>query len=431
MKNICFTVITSFLFALFLSIATKAQHGWFYLDPLPTENALLSVHFVNADTGYVVGGHHDGQTWIGIITKTMNGGITWIIQTTQMGLFWSVYFTDENTGYAVGGIGTILKTTDGGDNWILQNSGTTSSLYSVFFVNVDTGYVVGSGGTILRTTDSGNNWIAQNSGTTRELRSIFFPIDSIGYAVGGDGTIMKTIDGGNNWNINPPSITNTYLSVYFTNQDTGFIVGNNFTGGRVMLKTTNGGNNWSGIPIYTSTDLDDLQSVYFTDTDTGYSVGSNGMIIKTTDGGNYWLIQNFGTTESLRSVYFTDANIGYAVGCQGVILKTINGGVLSVDKIPNDNISKKLELWQNYPNPANSTTMIEYTLPKTFKVVLKIHNLLGEEIKTLVDDVQTPGLKSVMWNGKDNFGRIVSSGIYFYILQAGNERQVRKMLFLK
>lgn len=65
----------------------------------------------------------------------------------------SVYFTDENTGYVVGG--TIFKTSDGGITWENQTSGNSINLTSVFFTNADTGYVVGGGGTILKTTNGG------------------------------------------------------------------------------------------------------------------------------------------------------------------------------------------------------------------------------------------------------------------------------------
>jgi hypothetical protein len=89
------------------------------------------------------------------------------------------------------------------------------------------------------------------------------------------------------------------------------------------------------------------------------------------------------------------------------------------------------KLHQNYPNPFNPTTTIHYDLPKASRVVLKVYNVLGEEIRTLVDENQTAGYKSAIWNGKNNFGQPVSSGIYIYRLQADHEIQSRRTLFLK
>jgi photosystem II stability/assembly factor-like uncharacterized protein len=83
----------------------------------------------------------------------------------------SVYFTDSNTGYAVGTGGTILKTTNGGLNWTPQNSNTSLTLTSVYFPKTDTGYAVGAE-IILKTTDGGENWTSQTSDFS--LRSVYF-----------------------------------------------------------------------------------------------------------------------------------------------------------------------------------------------------------------------------------------------------------------
>jgi hypothetical protein len=90
-----------------------------------------------------------------------------------------------------------------------------------------------------------------------------------------------------------------------------------------------------------------------------------------------------------------------------------------------------LELKQNYPNPFNPQTVIVYNLTSKAEVVLKVYNLRGQEVKTLVKEMQNPGNQSVLWDGTDNNSRIVSSGIYIYRLTAGKEQQSRKMLFLR
>jgi hypothetical protein len=90
-------------------------------------------------------------------------------------------------------------------------------------------------------------------------------------------------------------------------------------------------------------------------------------------------------------------------------------------------------LLQNYPNPFNPETTIRYALPKGFngQVVLTIYNIVGQEVKRLVDKIQESGYYPVVWNGTDIFGRSVSSGVYFYRLQADRFTAVNKMMLLK
>jgi hypothetical protein len=88
-------------------------------------------------------------------------------------------------------------------------------------------------------------------------------------------------------------------------------------------------------------------------------------------------------------------------------------------------------LYQNYPNPFNPATTIRYNLPKTSHVTLKIYDLLGQEIRTLVNAKQLSGEHSVTWNGVDNLGREVSSGIYIHQIQAGEHVESRKMVLLR
>ncbi|MFQ6092080.1 MAG: choice-of-anchor D domain-containing protein [bacterium] len=99
-------------------------------------------------------------------------------------------------------------------------------------------------------------------------------------------------------------------------------------------------------------------------------------------------------------------------------------------------------LSQNYPNPFNPATTIHYALPdarrkrqdarqESFFVFLKIYNLLGQEVKTLVDEEQEPGYYTVTWDGRDSSGREVPSGIYFYRLKAGNYSSTKRMVLLK
>lgn len=93
------------------------------------------------------------------------------------------------------------------------------------------------------------------------------------------------------------------------------------------------------------------------------------------------------------------------------------------------NLSENFVLYPAYPNPFNPETTIKYSLPAQSKVTLKIYNILGEEIRTLVDEVQTQGSKSISWNGQDNYGQQVGSGVYIYSLKT-NKTVLSKKLFL-
>ena len=88
-------------------------------------------------------------------------------------------------------------------------------------------------------------------------------------------------------------------------------------------------------------------------------------------------------------------------------------------------------LHQNFPNPFNPATVIRYDLPEASEVVLKIYDVMGREVRTLINARQSVGFKSIVWDGMNEHGQRVSSGVYVYKLLAGNHTQTRKMLFLQ
>jgi FlgD Ig-like domain len=92
---------------------------------------------------------------------------------------------------------------------------------------------------------------------------------------------------------------------------------------------------------------------------------------------------------------------------------------------------KKFELNQNYPNPFNPSTNISYSIPDQDFVKLDIYNITGELVKNLVDENQTAGTHQVIWDGKNTFGRQVSSGVYFYRIISRKYNSIKKMIMLK
>ena len=91
----------------------------------------------------------------------------------------------------------------------------------------------------------------------------------------------------------------------------------------------------------------------------------------------------------------------------------------------------KVELYQNFPNPFNPSTEIIYDISQSNEIELVIFNLLGKEVKQLVSKKVEPGKYKVVWNGKDNLGNEVSSGVYFYRLKTEQVLKQKKLILLR
>jgi hypothetical protein len=103
----------------------------------------------------------------------------------------------------------------------------------------------------------------------------------------------------------------------------------------------------------------------------------------------------------------------------------------SPSKAEQGTLPKTCTLFQNYPNPFNPETDISYDLPKDSWVRLSIYNIRGQKVKTLVDEFEAAGHKSVTWNGRSQDGNQVASGVYFYKLETGEFTAIRKMVLLR
>ena len=115
-------------------------------------------------------------------------------------------------------------------------------------------------------------------------------------------------------------------------------------------------------------------------------------------------------------------------------LAPISNVIVGVDDKPIADkglIPSRYELYQNYPNPFNPSTVIEYALPEASHVRIEIYNLAGQRIKTLISSYHNPGRYKVYWDGTDDNGLKVASGVYIYRLVAGNNIVAKKMLLLK
>ncbi|MFC1539040.1 Ig-like domain-containing protein [Candidatus Latescibacterota bacterium] len=90
-----------------------------------------------------------------------------------------------------------------------------------------------------------------------------------------------------------------------------------------------------------------------------------------------------------------------------------------------------LDISQNYPNPFNPITSIDYKIPETSHIRLTIYNMLGQHVRTLVSEVQPAGKYTIVWDGRDDSGQLVNSGVYIYQLKAGQITRTRNLLFMK
>ncbi len=119
------------------------------------------------------------------------------------------------------------------------------------------------------------------------------------------------------------------------------------------------------------------------------------------------------------------------------VLNFFNDFSTGIGDGPLDNLPKSFVLEQNYPNPFNPSTTISYSIHSRGssedpnRTLLEIYNLLGQKVRTLVDEAQSPGLYSIEWAGNNDAGKKVSSGIYFYRLVLGAESQTKKMMLVK
>ena len=394
----------------------------------------------------------------------------------------SVTFIDSLQGFIVGTNGTIIKTTDGGINWLIKNSGTNYDLQSIQFINSNVGWIVGRflgnySSIVLKTTDGGENWNVLFQGGFGYMRSVCFIDSLIGWTACSSGArTLKTTDGGINWtrqdSLTFPGSISTYKDIYALNQNSIYVVGG-FTPdiwiypapfGRIrysgdgginwtdvesyywtiiynaiefrdsltwwvvsdngyILKTTDGGVNWE---IHLSSNS--IKDIKFIDQNNGWVVGSTGTIFTTTNGGTDWNSQATGTYNYLNSLYFINQHKGWVVGEGGTILHTSNGGISTVEV--DINSPTKFSLEQNYPNPFNPSTKISWQSPVCSWQTLKVYDILGNEVTTLVNEYRNAGSYEVEF--KSSVGSLqLASGVYYYQLKAGEYIETKKMILIK
>ena len=133
-----------------------------------------------------------------------------------------------------------------------------------------------------------------------------------------------------------------------------------------------------------------------------------------------------------RSMYYLTSSGWVAIaGVDIMVTAYVSDQPVGVEDNNEVQIPFTFDLKQNYPNPFNPSTIITYQIPQSELVTLEIYNALGEKVRTLVNQVQETGYYQIEWDGKNNFGNQLSSGIYLYRITAGNYVKVMKMVLLR
>jgi photosystem II stability/assembly factor-like uncharacterized protein len=396
-----------------------------------------AVYFTSTANGTAVGelATQAGGWTDGKIYTTTNGGAAWNLSlTTSNATYLSVHYPSTSIGYAIGGTGRnaiYAKTTDGGSSWsqgTINNFG--GKLWGVYFFDNTNGCAVGDSGVVMTTADGANTWTKRITTGGNDLFGVYFakdlpvgsPSDSllIGYAVGANGTLLRSGDKGVTWTKVTLPTTNSLYSIYMVPSKAIWVVG---YGNKIYKSTSNG--IWTAQTVPGAL-YGNLESVWAVNENQAAIVGSSGILLRTSDGGNNW-VQQYITTNELRGVHFENQNIGFVVGIAGTVLNTTNGGLTEVEKIGNDNIiPAKISLYQNYPNPFNPSTAIKFDLLDNSFVSLKVYDILGRQVASLINRELSRGSYSQTWNAHN-----CSSGIYIYQLKAEGTEVSRKMLLLK
>ena len=393
---------------------------------------------------------------------------TWFRQPLNFWQRWlDIKFADQSRGFAVGEHGTILRTSDGGTTWTPGMIGFNQPFRRITMPAPDNMFVVGKYGSLFQSADSGNSWTRSVIATTNDVNDIVFPTPQTGWIVGAGRLILKTSDSGVQWN---PSFTpggDTLIAIA-AHGDSSAVV---FSRDGTVYRTLNSGQSWSTINVpdtirwnasaafgdsliwatgdqgvtYHSTDRGEtwsrsdvpvpvrLHGIAILDTDRVFVCGEAGRIFYTTNSGVNWYDQYTADAHDLYAISFVDTSHGFSVGNGGVVLETMSAGTVTDVHVTASGLPDKFELYQNYPNPFNPATQIRFSIAEQGFVSLRIYNLLGQELLTLVDGVLHAGVHTTTWNPTN-----MASGVYFYRLEVIDTKntskrsiRVNKMLLMR
>lgn len=403
--------------------------GSIYLD---------AIQFTSINTGYTVGEFNLDTSRV-VLLKTTNAGLNWIyldLGNNNKPQLYTLSFINDMTGYVCGYWNKIFKTTNGGINWSFSEAPIYGNIYynAIQFLNEQTGYIGGRYGMRAKTTNAGVNWFTLDTAISRINAIHFFDINT-GLMSDGYSGIYRTTNGGVNWiyKYQPDSANIPYSlnNFSFSNENTGYVVGNTsfITNLGILLKTTNKGIDWNIVRTFPQ----QMYSVCALNNGAVYAGGLMNYVIYSSNAGISWSNQVLPVVNSItNSIYFSNNNTGYCCDNGGNICRTTNGGV-RVENISTE-IPTKCYLSQNYPNPFNPTTKIKIDIPALSfpsvsignPITLKVYDIMGREVQTLVNESLQPGTYEVFYDGSGQ-----NSGVYFYKLTTPNSSITKSMVLIK
>lgn len=317
--------LTGLLVVLFLgTVVCSAQTGAWIKQQTGTLAWLHSVFFIDQNNGWAVGSR-------GTLLATRDGGRNWQQRARPTeDIIRDIYFTDANTGWLVCERNVydlktkdeprtyLMTSADRGEKWTRVNVrgvDVDARLTRAVFSGSGRAWTFGEGGSMFTSRDGGTNWIKLTVPTRHLLLGGTFIDDDRGWIVGAGATILQTSDGGETWHRSRLSGSEgvRFNAASFVDNRLGWAVGSAGT----ILHTTNGGRIWMSQDSGVETDLLDVK---FLNPLEGWAVGTEGTVIRTTDGGLNWITERTETSHPLERVFFTDRNHGWAVGFGGTIL---------------------------------------------------------------------------------------------------------------
>jgi len=351
----------------------------------------------------------------------------------------------ENKIWFSAGNGKIFHSSDGGFNWQLQFYDTLETDFIGYIEMFDSlnGMAMGSApandkpALLLKTTDGGENWISQNENYLIGFylytwRRVDFVDINTGYFFFNNAPLglYKTTNSGKDWEVFNDTLPIFILKAYDENLFLAEYPGQNSSGS--MHRTADGGQYWE------STNWDFLDwgfDIEFTPNNPSNVWYASYSVCFSSDTGKIWTEEFTLENHFFRDIVFTDENNGWLLANQNAanfgtrVFRTSNGGfggIVSVDDKHRNRIVSNYLLEQNYPNPFNPTTKLKYQIPELIFVTLKVYDVLGNDIETLVNEEKPAGSYQIEFDGDR-----LTSGVYFYQLRAGDFVQTKKMILLR
>ena len=449
------TMLKTFLCVVTLFVASENLFAqWTSAGSVVSPGTYPSVSVVNQNTAWIAGGPNGNPR----VFLTTDGGTTWATL-GAMGLFalevycvWGVNATTAyvGNGGVVGGAGGNAKfflTANAGTEWtVVDSTGGTGGFYNgiVFSKIVPTFGIAqsdpptGAGQPyyVAKTTNGGTTWTRTSppgiAGAASAVNSVFV-IDQNFYGFGLNAApprVYITNDGGTNWYIGNLGLAGAFVSSVAFKDDKVFGLAGTSADLPNIARTTNGGVNWSVVSAGTGiTGTASLKWV--SGSNTCYLAGTSS-VKKSTDAGATWTTM---TTPAISGIWHLELvrsgsnAYAYAVSTTGAVIKLADV-VTTVD--PTVNLPERYNLSQNYPNPFNPSTRFTYSLPVRSTVKLAIFDMLGREIRVLLNnEVREAGSYEREWDGMNDGGRVMPSGTYFIRLQSGGYIKTRKIALVK